>query len=49
MPLCKADSRRGIHRGAVIAVDEETHRQVREAGLDAILKRYRDGAMDSEG
>jgi NADH:ubiquinone oxidoreductase subunit E len=33
----------------VMVVDEETHKQVKEAKLDGILKRYQDGARDSEG
>lgn len=33
----------------VMVVDEDTHKQVKEAKLDQILKRYQDGSMGSEG
>ena len=33
----------------VMVVDEDTHKQVKEAKLDQILKRYQDGSIGSEG
>jgi NADH-quinone oxidoreductase E subunit len=33
----------------VMLVDEDTHKQVKEAKLDQILKNYQDGSMGSEG
>ena len=33
----------------VMVVDEDTHKQVKEAKLDQILKNYQDGSMRSEG
>ena len=33
----------------VMVVDEDTHKQVKEAKLDQILKNYQDGSMSSEG
>ena len=33
----------------VMVVDEDTHKQVKEAKLDQILKKYQDGSMGSEG
>jgi NADH:ubiquinone oxidoreductase subunit E len=33
----------------VMVVDEDTHKQVKEAKLDRILKAYQDGSIHSEG
>lgn len=33
----------------VMVVDEDTHKQVKEAKLDQILKKYQDGSIGSEG
>jgi len=33
----------------VMVVDEDTHKQVKEAKLDRILKEYQDGSIHSEG
>ncbi len=33
----------------VMVVDEDTHKQVKEAKLDRILRAYRDGSIHSEG
>jgi len=33
----------------VMVVDEDTHKQVKEAKLDQILKRYQDGSIGLEG
>lgn len=33
----------------VMVVDEDTHKQVKEAKLDQILKQYQDGSIGSEG
>jgi NADH-quinone oxidoreductase E subunit len=33
----------------VMLVDEDTHKQVKEAKLDQILKNYQDGSVGSEG
>jgi NADH-quinone oxidoreductase E subunit len=33
----------------VMLVDEDTHKQVKEAKLDQILRKYEDGSLSSEG
>lgn len=33
----------------VMVVDEDTHKQVKEAKLDQILEKYQEGSIGSEG